>query len=117
MDTPFDKLTNIHTAFPTLVITQHLALVEYLCELDLVPVDVSVTAHATPEDVAGKHIIGVLPLWLASLATSVIEVPLHLPVTLRGVELTLGQIRKYARSPRRYTVTLREVLLPQALRK
>lgn len=52
----------------TVVVTRHPALVAYLRKIGLIGADAHVISHATPEDVAGKDVIGVLPLRLATLA-------------------------------------------------
>lgn len=92
------------TTIDTVVVTRHPALLEYLREKEIVGEDVRVIAHATPDDVRGKRVIGVLPHHLSSLADSVTEVELNVPAELRGVELTLEQVREYARSIRTYRV-------------
>ena len=86
------------------VVTRHQALVAYLQEIGLIPGEVAVIPHATPEDIRGKHVIGVLPLRLAAEAETVTEVPLDLPAELRGQELTLEQIRQHAGQPQTYKV-------------
>ena len=78
------------------VVTRHPALVEYLAELGVVPAGTEVVTHATAEQVRGRHVFGVLPLHLAAEAASVTEVTLHVPAELRGVELTLEQVRQFA---------------------
>lgn len=78
------------------VVTRHPALVEYLTELGVVPAGTEVVTHATAEQVRGRHVFGVLPLHLAAEAASVTEVTLRVPVELRGVELTLEQVRQFA---------------------
>ena len=88
----------------TVVVTRHHGLVEYLLERGLAPTDAPVIAHASPEEVEGRRIIGVLPLSLAAMAYEVVEVPLALPPELRGVELSLAQVRQYAGQPRTYRV-------------
>jgi len=88
----------------TIVVTRHEALVKYLREIGLIDENTPVIAHATPEQVRGKHVIGVLPLHLAALVAQVTEVPLRVPPELRGQELTLEQIRKYAGEPQTYQV-------------
>ncbi|MBT9153354.1 MAG: hypothetical protein DDT39_00011 [Firmicutes bacterium] len=88
----------------TVIVSRHTALIEYLHAIGIAPVGAQVIAHATPADVAGKKVFGVLPLRLAALATSVVEVPLELPSELRGVELTLKQVQQYAGIPTEYTV-------------
>lgn len=86
----------------TIIVTRHPALVEHLAEQGYTG---KVVAHATDDDVRGQHVVGVLPLRLAALAASVTEVPLNLPPELRGVELTLEQVRAYAGEPVTYRVT------------
>ena len=88
----------------TLIVTRHPALVEHLRDLGLVPDGTRIIEHATPEDVAGAHVIGVLPLRLASLAWLVTEVPLDIPAALRGRELTLEEVSKHAGPPVQYVV-------------
>ena len=78
------------------VVTRHPALVAYLTELGVVHTDAEVVTHATPEQVRGRVVFGVLPLHLAVEAASVTEVPLYIPAELRGVELTLAQVRQFA---------------------
>ena len=60
--------------------------------------------HAEPADVEGRRVIGVLPHRLSVLAASVVEVPVDVPAELRGVELTLEQVRQYAGEPAEYVV-------------
>ncbi len=78
------------------MVTRHPALVEYLTELGVVPAGTEVVTHATAEQVRGRHVFGVLPLHLAAEAASVTEVTLRVPAELRGVELTLEQVRQFA---------------------
>lgn len=94
------RLASRHTtqeaADSPVVVTRHPALVEYLTELGVVPAGTEVVTHATAEQVRGRHVFGVLPLHLAAEAASVTEVTLHVPAELRGVELTLEQVRQFA---------------------
>lgn len=80
----------------SIVVTRHAALAELLVERGIVEAGTHVITHATPEQVAGKDVIGVLPLSLASLANSVTEVPLALTPELRGKELDLETLRSIA---------------------
>lgn len=93
------RLASRHTAQEAdspVVVTRHPALVEYLTELGVVPAGTEVVTHATAEQVRGRHVFGVLPLHLAAEAASVTEVTLRVPAELRGVELTLEQVRQFA---------------------
>ena len=95
------RLASRHTAREVadsrpVVVTRHPALVAYLTELGVVPAGTEVVTHATAEQVRGRQVFGVLPLHLAAEAASVTEVTLRVPAELRGVELTLEQVRQFA---------------------
>ncbi len=87
-----------------IIVTRHPALLELLQERGLVEAGVEVIAHATPEAISGKHVIGVLPLALAAKAASITEIPLKLTPELRGKELSLATLRRVAGEPCTYTV-------------
>lgn len=93
-------------AFFDIIITRHAGLVEYLREIGAVDPDTPVVAHVSAGDIAGKNVVGVLPLSLAACAASVTEVPLSLPRELRGQELTVEQVRQYAGILRTYKVEM-----------
>ena len=91
-----------------LVVTRHPSLVDYLVDQGLVGplrLDKKIITHASPEDVRGRHVIGVLPLHLAAEAASVTEIPLAVPPEWRGRELTLAELNQIAGPPARYTIT------------
>jgi len=88
-----------------IVVTRHPALVEYLLELGLVDKNVKVLDHAIESDVKGKHVFGVIPHSLSCLAKLFTVVSLFLPANLRGVELDLEQVKKYAIGIRTYTMS------------
>ena len=91
-----------------LIVTRHSALVELLRERGIIEGEPKVIVHATPEEVTGRHVIGVLPLRLAALAASITEVSLSLPAEMRGREPTIGELRQCAGEPVTYVV--REIL-------
>ena len=86
------------------VVTRHPALLEYLREQGLCDSAAVVIEHATPDDICGRHVVGVLPLHLAAEAASVTEIKLDLPADARGRELSLEQVRQYAGEPCTYVV-------------
>lgn len=88
-----------------LIVTRHSALVELAIELGLADSSVQVISHASPEAVAGKNVLGVLPHSLSCLCESFTEIPLVLPADLRGQELTIEQMRQYSSEPVTYKVT------------
>lgn len=80
-----------------IVVTRHESLIEYLKEIKVIQDgDFQLISHATLEDVEGKDIIGVLPISLASHANTITEIPLNVPMELRGKELSIDDVRKYA---------------------
>lgn len=91
-----------------IVVTRHPGLVQHLKEIGLASTRCQVVAHATPDNVQGKHVCGVLPHSLSCLTKSFTEVPLMIPSELRGVELTLEQVRKYAGPAVTYKVIAEE---------
>jgi hypothetical protein len=91
---------------PALAITRHPAMVEHLRSVGLIGAYTSVVEHATPEEVRGEWVVGVLPLALAALAEQVTEVPLHIPEEWTGRELTLAELQSTAGTPVTYRVTV-----------
>jgi len=89
-----------------LVVTRHPALVEYLREIGIVLGNAEVIAHASPEMVTGRDVVGILPHSLSCLTKTFTEVPLFVPVELRGIELTLEQVRLYAKPAVTYKVSV-----------
>lgn len=73
----------------TIIVTRHSGLVSWLAQHGITG---KVIAQATPDDVHGKHVIGVLPLSLASLADKITTVDYVCPLDLRGVDLTPQQL-------------------------
>ena len=88
------------------VVTRQPTLIAYLREIGLLPDQYHIREHVTPDEVVGRDVISVLPLPLplAARAASVTEIPLDLPKQLRGIELSLEQIREYAGKPAVYEV-------------
>lgn len=90
----------------TVVVTRHPSYVELLRERGLVDDTCIVVGHATPEVVRNKRVVtSGLPLHLAAEAAELVTVPLFLPPELRGVELTLEQVREHAQPTAAFQVT------------
>jgi hypothetical protein len=87
-----------------LVVTRHAALLEMLYERGCVESDTEVVAHATADQLLGRHVFGVLPLHLAACATKITEVELALAPEDRGVELDAARMRQIFRGLRTYVV-------------
>lgn len=88
------------------VVTRHPAMVDYLREIGLIADDVEVISHASADAIRGCHVIGFLPLFLAAEAAKVTVIPLVIPKELRGVELSLDQVRGFAQAPQSFEVRL-----------
>jgi len=90
-----------------LVVTRHKALVEVL-ETDFGLTDIEVIEQATPEQLQGRDVIGILPIYLAAYCNSVTVLNLTVPQELRGAELTVDQVREFMGELRTYKVTTEE---------
>ncbi len=77
------------------VVTRHEGTVELLRREGVVDENTPVLPHATPEDVKGKVVIGVVPHALASEAEAVQAVSLNLP---RGAELGADEVAEVVRN-------------------
>jgi len=90
----------------TLIITRHAPLVKWLGRLGITGL---VMEQVTPEDVRGKHVYGILPLWLAAEALSVTEVSMpDLPLDARkrvaGGDYTVEEMDAWGAHLRRFVV-------------
>lgn len=91
-------------ALSILVVTRHLGLFQFLREECSLPAWAEVVSHVSPEEVQGKHVIGVLPHHLSSAASQYTEIPLILHPEMRGKELSAEEVKKAAQPPRTYIV-------------
>ena len=98
-----------------IIVTRHPALVTYILEARIAPVDTPVVTHVTDDDdVRDKHVVGVqdismdaLPMRLAALAATVTEIPLQIPEYLRGKELSYHDMKEVAGEAVTYVVNTR----------
>lgn len=66
--------------------------------------DVRIISHATPEDVAGNRVIGILPEELSSLAAEYWKLSMVVPADYRGEELTVEDMERFGCSLKRWWV-------------
>ena len=86
-----------------LVVTRHRGYLEYLEEKGFSWERVAV--HAAPEEIDGRTVItSGLPLHLAQLCRHVITIPLTIPESLRGKELSSSDVQKFAGPPQWFKV-------------
>lgn len=77
-----------------IIVTRHNTLVEWLARHGITG---PVIEQATPEDVRGKDVYGILPMWLAAEANSVTEVsmpglPLEARKRVNGGDFTVEEM-------------------------
>lgn len=86
----------------TIIITRHAGMVAWLTQHGI---SGQVIAHATAADVHNQDVIGVLPLHLAALASSITTVDMPaLPPDKRGVDLDPDEMTAYGAVMRCYQV-------------
>ena len=83
------------------IVTRHKGLVEWL---KLHGIEGEVIEHATPEQISGKNVVGVLPLNLAALAATITTVDMALPAEKRGVDLTPEEMDSFGATMNKYRV-------------
>ena len=81
------------------VVTKHIAMVQYLKEIGFINDDTPIFNHVEVEDITGKDVVGVLPMRLAVHANSVTEISVDLPKNLRGKELSLDEFKSVVKQP------------------
>ena len=87
----------------TIIVTRHAGLVEWLAERGITG---RVISQATPQDVRGKRVIGVLPLHLAAEAAEVVVVDMpRLRPEQRGQDLTPAEMDEAGAALTTYVVT------------
>jgi len=90
----------------TLIVTRHQPLVEWLARIGITG---PVMEQVSIEQVRGKHVYGILPLWLAAEALSVTEVSMpNLPLDARkrvgGGNYTVEEMDTWGAHLRRFVV-------------
>ena len=94
---------------PDVMVIRHSGMRDYLIKNGIATFDTPFFRNVSdPKEVEGKHVVGILPLWLAVKAEYVTVVPLEIPFDLRGVELNYDQVNKLAGSVATYKATVVE---------
>lgn len=88
----------------TVCVTRHDALAQYLKEIGLIDENTPILKRATPDEIRGKHAVGIIPYWLARYAASVTVIQLNRPADNRNRELSLPEVREAAGKPVTYRV-------------
>jgi hypothetical protein len=93
---------------PELVITRQPGLVDILRERGVIDDTTPAASHATRGIVRGKHVLGILPNYLSSLAASITEIPMRLTnedyIAMQRGELSLERARAVTGDPVTYKV-------------
>ena len=85
-------------------VTRHKALYDYLVLHKFVPEGTKCLTRADAIDIRGKHVYGKLPYHLSSCCALYTELDMRIPMSMRGKELTVGQVEFYLIKPRTYRV-------------
>lgn len=85
-------------------VTRHKALYDYLVLHSFVPEGTKCLSRADAIDIRGKHVYGKLPYHLSSCCALYTELDMRIPLSMRGKELTVGQVEFYLIKPRTYRV-------------
>lgn len=89
-----------------LIVTRHAPLIKWL---KIHGIEGRVIAQATPDDVRGKHVYGILPMWLAAEAETVTEVsmpglPLEARAKVNGGDFTVEQMDEWGAEMRTFVI-------------
>ena len=87
-----------------LVVTRYQSLAEYMVKIKLIDKDTKIITHAKIQDVKGKHVLGVIPYWLACHAKKFTEIQLRVPSERKGKELSLEEVEFYSLEPKTYEI-------------
>lgn len=92
----------METTMRYLIVTRHTGAIEWLRRRGITG---DVVTHATADQVRGRHVVGVLPIFLAAYAASVtsIDVP-NMPDNARGRELSADEMDAFGARLSRYVV-------------
>ena len=94
-----------HHSDEIIVVTRHKGMVDYLVHMGYIPSDCQIVSHVTePSMLKDKTVWGVLPHSLSSLCSAFCEVPLNLPPELRGKELSMEEMVRFAGPAKCYQV-------------
>ena len=103
----------------TIIVTRHAGAMEWLRknhidifdpiypiseEEEIEIVEPIVLAHAKPDDVRGKRVIGILPNRLSSLAAEYWELNIDIPADMRGKEISCQEMERLGASLKRWDI-------------
>lgn len=95
---------NKNDGIEVVVVTRHKGTIDYLKERGVIDGTEPFIEHAAADDVRLKHVVGMLPYHLAALTWDITVVDLEVPPEMRGVELDLEAVRRYAVRVATYSV-------------
>jgi len=86
------------------IVTKHQALAQYIIEQGFADKDTPILDSVSADNIREKDVLGVLPIRLAQFTRTYTEFPIELPKSARGKELTIEQVREFAKKPIVYMV-------------
>jgi hypothetical protein len=95
---------------PDIVVSklQNLNLIAVLRERGIIDASTPITGRAATAEIKGRHVLGLLPNYLASMAASITEIPMRLTnddyIAMQRKDLTLERTRAVVSNPVTYKV-------------
>lgn len=101
-----------HRNVERVVVTRHPALLQLLIERKLVDKKTRVLTHVSnPDEIRGKHVFGVIPIYFAALAHCYTTIFLAMEPKDRGQELSIERLREIAGKTVSYSVKQLDFIL------
>jgi len=94
----------IKTVVVTVVVTRHPGALEWLQKHHPNLGEAEVVSHATPEQIMGARVVGVLPVNLAALCGEYWHLSMEVPPEARGKELTCEDMERFGCSIERFVI-------------
>ncbi len=90
--------------YEQILVSKHPNLADYLIMHNVVNKDIERKDHVRPEDIHGKHVIGVLPLSMACHAALYTEIPLRIDHDKRNQVMSIDEIGYCIQKPRTFRI-------------
>ena len=94
----------------SIIVVKYPEMARYYIEIGLCPPETPRVPYAMETDIFGKHVFGIVPVYLGCLAKSVTEVPVLAGNKINQVMRDITLIREYAKPPKRYVIQETEVV-------
>jgi CRISPR-associated protein Csx16 len=97
-------MQDVQSGMKTIIVTRHLGALEWLRKHHPELGEAKVVSHASPDDLQGNRVIGVLPVNLAALCAEYWHLSMQVPPEARGKELSAEEMEQFGCSIERFIV-------------